>query len=225
MATRIKICGVTSPDDARLAAEAGADAIGLNFYAQSVRCVGLPLATRIVRALPPFVEPVGVFVHTDLPHADLGDTRLTALALGMRTIQLHSDLVKPPGEAVLRMLAEGLRWVAAAAVRDEDSLLAITALVAACPPDWRPSAVLVDAHVAGQYGGTGQIAPWQLLAGFDPGVPLILAGGLTPDNVAEAIRTVRPFAVDVASGVESGPGRKDPDKVRRFVAAVRSADV
>ncbi len=85
-----------------------------------------------------------------------------------------------------------------------------------------PSAILVDAHVAGQYGGTGQTAPWHLLADFKPGVPLILAGGLTPDNVADAIRIVRPYAVDVASGVESRPGKKDPDKLRRFIDAVRN---
>jgi phosphoribosylanthranilate isomerase len=82
---------------------------------------------------------------------------------------------------------------------------------------------LVDAHVAGHYGGTGQTAPWDLLADFRPGVPLILAGGLNPDNVAEAVRRVRPYAVDVASGVESAPGRQDPDKVRRFIANAREA--
>ena len=83
-------------------------------------------------------------------------------------------------------------------------------------------AVLLDGHAPGQYGGTGQTAPWPLLADFDPGVPVILAGGLTPENVAEAIRTVRPYAVDVASGVESSPGRKDPEKLRRFIDAVRN---
>jgi phosphoribosylanthranilate isomerase len=86
-----------------------------------------------------------------------------------------------------------------------------------------PSAVLVDASVPGQYGGTGRQAPWHLLATFRPGVPLILAGGLTPDNVAEAVRLVRPYAVDVASGVESAPGHKDPDKVRRFIDKAREA--
>jgi phosphoribosylanthranilate isomerase len=84
-----------------------------------------------------------------------------------------------------------------------------------------PAAVLVDAYVEGQLGGTGRAAPWELLADFRPGVPLILAGGLTPDNVADAIRVVRPYGVDVASGVESAPGRKDPDKVRRFVENAR----
>jgi phosphoribosylanthranilate isomerase len=86
-----------------------------------------------------------------------------------------------------------------------------------------PAAVLVDARVPGQFGGTGKTAPWHLLADYRPGVPLILAGGLTPENVAEAVRTVRPYAVDVAGGVESAPGRKDPDKVRRFIANARAA--
>ena len=84
--------------------------------------------------------------------------------------------------------------------------------------------VLIDAHVPGQFGGTGQTAPWNLLASFDPGVPIMLAGGLTPENVAEAVRIVRPYGVDVASGVESSPGRKDPEKMRRFVEAVRTAE-
>src|SRR5439155_21130983 len=86
------------------------------------------------------------------------------------------------------------------------------------------SAVLIDADVPGQFGGTGRTAPWELLAGFDPGVPVILAGGLTAENVAEAVRVVRPYGVDVASGVESSPGRKDAEKMRRFVAAVRAAE-
>ncbi len=86
-----------------------------------------------------------------------------------------------------------------------------------------PAAILVDAHVAGQHGGTGQTAPWNLLAGFKPGVPLILAGGLTAENVAEAVRTVRPYAVDVASGVERTAGNKDPEKVRRFIDSARAA--
>jgi phosphoribosylanthranilate isomerase len=109
-------------------------------------------------------------------------------------------------------------------VRDAASLDQITAcldLLRAAGA--APAAILVDAHVPGQYGGTGQTAPWHLLADFQPGVPLILAGGLTPDNVAEAIRIVRPYAVDVASGVESSPGKKDPDKLRRFIDAVRAS--
>jgi phosphoribosylanthranilate isomerase len=89
--------------------------------------------------------------------------------------------------------------------------------------DRRPAAVLLDGHVPGQYGGTGRAAPWELLAEFRPGVPVILAGGLTPENVAEAVRVVRPYGVDVAGGVEAAPGRKDPEKIRRFLANAREA--
>jgi phosphoribosylanthranilate isomerase len=109
-------------------------------------------------------------------------------------------------------------------VRDADSLAAITHYLDLCRERGRlPAAVLADAHVPGQHGGTGQTAPWGLLASFQPGVPLILAGGLTPENVAEAVRVVRPYAVDVASGVEDRPGHKDADKMRRFIENARAA--
>jgi phosphoribosylanthranilate isomerase len=120
-----------------------------------------------------------------------------------------------------RLLA-GTRWIPAFPVRDASSLQQIEAWLDRLRfLNGLPAAILVDAHVPGMHGGTGQTAPWQLLADFRPGVPLILAGGLTPDNVADAIRIVRPYAVDVASGVESKPGVKDPDKIRRFIDAVR----
>jgi phosphoribosylanthranilate isomerase len=109
-------------------------------------------------------------------------------------------------------------------VHDRQSLVEITRYLALCRDLGHvPAAVLVDAHAPGRYGGTGQTAPWDLLADFRPGVPLILAGGLTPDNVAEAVRIVRPYGVDVASGVEQSPGHKDPDRMRRFVANAREA--
>jgi phosphoribosylanthranilate isomerase len=118
----------------------------------------------------------------------------------------------------------GKRCIRAFAVRDQTDLQQITAQLELFRALTElPQGVLVDAHVPGMHGGTGQTAPWQLLAGFDPGVPVILAGGLTPENVAEAIRMVRPYAVDVASGVESSPGKKDADKLVRFIAAVRGA--
>jgi phosphoribosylanthranilate isomerase len=110
-------------------------------------------------------------------------------------------------------------YIPAFRVKDAADLDHIRQFVVAC----NPAAVLVDSFVAGEMGGTGHKAPWVLLVGFDPGVPLILAGGLTPDNVADAIRLVKPWGVDVASGVESSPGRKDPAKVRAFVRAVRGA--
>jgi phosphoribosylanthranilate isomerase len=210
---RVKICGVTNEADARLAALSGADAVGLNFYSGSPRCIDAATAGYILRELPPFVEPVGLFVNQPLRQAfeflhPLG---------GIRTIQWHGDN---------RELSDCFpyRLVAAFAVRDASSLLAVTRYLDTCRGLGRlPAAVLVDAHVPGRHGGTGRTAPWGLLASFQPGVPVILAGGLTPENVAEAVRVVRPYAVDVASGVEHSPGHKDPDRVQRFIDNAREA--
>ncbi|HZU38610.1 MAG TPA: phosphoribosylanthranilate isomerase, partial [Gemmataceae bacterium] len=118
------------------------------------------------------------------------------------------------------------RYIAAFPVTHRESLLGITRYLDICRQQGRiPDALLLDAHAPGLYGGTGRTAPWELLADFQPGIPIILAGGLTPDNVAEAIRMVQPFGVDVASGVESRPGVKDPDKVRRFIDNARAVGV
>src|SRR5205807_860785 len=133
----------------------------------------------------------------------------------MNGVQWHGDSYQPDD-------ASPFRFIPAFAVRDRDSLQKIADYLDQCRKlDRVPDAILVDAHVPGQYGGTGQTAPWNLLADFKPGVPLILAGGLTPENVADAIRIVKPYAVDVAGGVESAPGVKDPEKVRRFIENVR----
>jgi phosphoribosylanthranilate isomerase len=209
---RVKICGVTSAADALLAARLGADAVGLNFYPPSPRYVEPAAAGHILRALPPFVEPVGVFANEPLQRSCHG---LQSLG-GIRTLQWHGGAHEVYDVAPYRLIP-------AFAVRDETSLTEITRYVEACRARGHPpAAVLVDAHVPGTPGGTGQRAPWRLLTGFDAGVPLILAGGLTPENVAEAVAVVRPYAVDVASGVESSPGRKDEEKVRRFIANARA---
>jgi phosphoribosylanthranilate isomerase len=204
--TRVKICGVRTPAEAAFAAECGADAVGLNFYPKSSRYLDPRAAADVVRALPPFTAPVGVFVATPMRQA-------TAIAfqLGLRAIQTYD---MPPEDTF------PFAHVPAFRVKDAASLDAIRAYVAVR----KPAAVLVDAFVEGEMGGTGQAAPWGLLAGFDPGVPLVLAGGLTPDNVADAIRTVRPWAVDVASGVEASPGVKDQGRVRAFCTTVRAVD-
>ncbi len=209
---RVKICGVTTSADARMVGESGADAIGLNFYPKSPRYLDPHAAIDVLKAFPPFVAPVGVFVGTPLRQA-------TALAfqLGLRGLQTYDD--EPPGESLFPFA-----HMPAFRVHDAASLAVVTAFVdRATALGRRPAAVLIDSFVAGEMGGTGHVAPWHLLAGFDPGVPLILAGGLTPENVAEAVRTVRPWGVDVASGVESAPGRKDAGKVRAFVANARGA--
>jgi phosphoribosylanthranilate isomerase len=209
---RIKICGMTTPDDVRLCGDAGADAVGVNFFPGSPRFVDPRQAAPLLRAVPPWVDAVGVFVEQRL-------RQVYALAyqLGVRSVQWHGTQFDTEDSFPFRL-------VLAVRVRDRQSLDQVTAALGRCrSAGWSPAALLVDAYVEGQHGGTGRVAPWQLLADFRPGVPVILAGGLTPENVAEAIRAVRPYGVDVASGVESAPGRKDPEKVRRFIENVRSA--
>lgn len=209
--TRIKICGVTTPEDACFAVSAGADAIGLNFYPQSPRFLTPPRAAEIVRRLPPFAAPVGVFVGMTMRQACT-----ISYQLGLRGVQTYSD--EPLGDDPFPFA-----HIPAFRVKESADLQRIHRFVeitkaSACVP----AAVLIDSFVAGQMGGSGQAAPWSLLAGFDPGVPVILAGGLTSENVAEAIAIVKPWGVDVASGVEFAPGRKNPERVKRFIEAVRS---
>jgi phosphoribosylanthranilate isomerase len=209
--TRVKICGLTRPEDVRLAAELGADAVGFNFYPKSPRYVDPRTVTPLLQALPPLLDAVGVFV-------DLKIRQVSALAyqLGLGSIQCFADANDMEDWHPFRLLS-------VFRVKDENHIREMERYLDRYKALGRlPSAILVDAHVDGQLGGTGQTAPWHLLRDFRPSVPLILAGGLTPDNVAEAIRTVRPYGVDVASGVESSPGQKDPDKMRRFMESVRS---
>lgn len=207
---RVKICGVTTPEDAVAAVECGADAIGLNFYRGSPRYVEPSAVAAILREIPSFVTPVGVFVET--PFGEL-ITQMNSVPL--HAIQWHGRHTLPPAHVAFPLIP-------AFAVRDTGSLTDIHRYLEECEQNARPIAgILIDAHVPGQFGGTGKIAPWKLLADFQPGVPLILAGGLTPENVAQAVKIVQPYAVDVASGVESAPGRKDRDKMRRFIDNAR----
>jgi phosphoribosylanthranilate isomerase len=212
-ALRIKICGVTNERDLVRAAELGADAIGFNFHPASPRYVDPAACTPLLRALPPFSEAVGVFV--DLP---LRAVFTTLNNLGrVRTAQWYGRQ---------REMADAFPFglIQCFPLGDAAGLRAITGyLDMARSLNRLPSAILVDAAVKGQHGGTGQTVPWNLLADFQPGVPLILAGGLTPDNVPEAIRIVQPYAVDVASGVESTPGQKDAEKMKRFIERAREA--
>lgn len=203
---RVKICGVSTPADAAFAADCGADAVGLNFYPKSPRFLAYAQAEAIVRELSAFTAAVGVFVDT--PDVDI---RTHARQLGLRAVQTYS--ADPPASSFFPAA-----HIPAFRVKDATDLESIRRFVTAC----RPAAVLIDSFVPGEMGGTGHKAPWQLLAGFNPGVPVILAGGLTPANVADAITLIRPWGVDVASGVESAPGRKDPGRVRAFVQAARS---
>jgi phosphoribosylanthranilate isomerase len=214
---RIKICGVTLPEDAAAAAEAGADAIGLNFYRGSPRYVDPRQAEAIIAALPPGLSKVGVFVNSGA-----NELRQTAEKLALDYVQLHGDepaefLGQLNGLPIIRAFRFGMQgWQALVEYLAEcRSLKAL------------PMSILVDGYSSsGDYGGTGQSPDWQAVRQFhDLGthLPLILAGGLNPSNVAQAIMTVRPMAVDVASGVESRPGKKDWVKVSDFVAAAREA--
>lgn len=210
MMVRIKICGITNQADAELAASLGVDWIGLNFYEKSPRYVTPTIAGAIVRQLPAPSEAVALFVNTPAAEASR-----FAHTLAIRTVQLHGM----PSAS----LPTGVQWIPAFSIADAASLQAIDAYLDQCAARAElPRAILVDAHVPGLHGGTGRTAPWSLLSEYRPKVPMILAGGLTPENVAEAIRLVRPYGVDVASGVESSPGKKDADRLRRFVNAVRS---
>jgi phosphoribosylanthranilate isomerase len=214
---RIKICGMTSVEDARAAAEAGADAIGLNFYPRSRRFVRPETAARIAAAVPRDVTKVGVFVN-----ATAEEIRRIAELVGLDCVQLHGD--EPP--ALVAQLPPQVAVVRAYRCT-VDGLAPLAEYLAACPAHGRAlDAVLVDADAGGDYGGTGQAADWSLVARERDalgGTPLVLAGGLTPENVSEAIAQVHPDGVDVASGVESRPGRKDAALVARFVAAAREA--
>jgi phosphoribosylanthranilate isomerase len=209
---RIKICGVTTPADARFAAEAGADAVGLNFYPKSPRFLPPDRAAVVVRALTAFAAPVGVFVGIPLRQVCA-----VAFQLGLRGVQTYDDRL--PDDDLFPFA-----HLPAFRVKDAAGLDDVRRYVTTLTQAGRPlAAVLIDSHVEGQVGGTGHRAPWELIAGFDPGVPVILAGGLTPENVAEAIAVVRPWGVDVASGVESAPGVKDLAKLERFIRAAREA--
>ncbi len=206
---RVKVCGLTRSEDVAAAVEAGVDALGFNFYAPSPRSISLERAADLLAGVPPFVEAVAVCVE---PEPAWLASALPALPR-LRTLQYHGNAPPLPCDVPLPLIP-------AFRVRDVESIETIRTYLARCG-DRRPLAILIDAHVAGLHGGTGQTAPWDLLAGLDLEVPLILAGGLTPDNVAEAVRRVRPYAVDTASGVESAPGVKDAAKLRAFVAAAR----
>lgn len=213
---RIKICGVRSVADALMVAASGADALGLNFYANSRRAVDEATAREIAAALPKEIVKVGVFVNEE---AETICWLCDSVPLDL--IQLHGDeepefLARLEGRPIVRAFRLGESGLAPVRqyLGECDRL--------GCPPEL----VMLDAHSAGAYGGTGTVANWNVAAGYHSGdsmQPLVMAGGLTPENVAEAIRQVRPAAVDTASGVESAGGGKDRDLVAAFVGAARRA--
>jgi phosphoribosylanthranilate isomerase len=212
MAVRIKICGITRKADAERAVQLGADALGVNFYPSSPRYVDINTAADILSTTSPFVTVVGVFVSENLAAM----MKIAQEVGRINVLQCHGQIPQP-GDA------RPFEFVPAFAIKDRDDLDRITRYLDACQETGlMPDGLLLDAYDPLQFGGTGRTAPWKLLADFHPGPPIILAGGLTAENVAEAIQIVQPYAVDVASGVESQPGIKDHEKLARFISAVRS---
>ena len=206
MSPKIKICGITNQEDAETAVQEGADALGFVFYAQSPRYVQPAVAQHIIASLPPFVLSVGVFVNHDL------DTVKRVFDdCGLALAQLHGDESPAFCESLNRPVLRALR------LRDRSSFLAL----AEFKGRMGVRGFVVDAFSDTAYGGTGHTTDWSLAGEVAKTVPILLAGGLTPENVQEAIRHVQPYGVDVSSGVERSPGRKDPAKIRTFIQSVR----
>jgi phosphoribosylanthranilate isomerase len=204
MSVKVKICGITNLPDALAAVEAGADMIGLMFYDKSPRHLSIEAAASMVRELPPFVVKVGVFV--DAPE----ELVLRAIRqCNLSLLQFHGDETPQYCDLFDLMIVKAFR------IRDAESLKAL--------PRYQTDAWLLDAYSPNQLGGTGDRFNWDLaVEARKLGRPIFLAGGLTPENVVQAVETVRPHAVDVSSGVESAPGKKDPAKMRAFVQAAKS---
>lgn len=201
---KIKICGITEPGDALHAVECGADALGFVFYERSPRAITPDKAQAIIAQLPPFVTVVGLFVNED-PRI----IREVADRCHLDVIQYHGDETPDMVRIAPRRSIRALRIKENTTLGDLDT--------------YPVSGLLVDAWVAGAFGGTGVLSNWGIAAEIAKKRPLILAGGLTPENVAAAIQAVRPYGVDVSSGVEESPGRKDQKKVAAFIRAAQLA--
>ena len=197
---RVKICGIKRLEDALVAIDAGADALGLNFWRPGRRYIAPETARAICRALPPFVTRVGVFADEE-PET----IRKIAEMCGLDALQLHGEETPEVCRQFDRPVIKGIK------VRDASSLRRLAG--------YRVAAFLLDAHVPGEMGGTGRTFDWSLVVDAKGAGPVILSGGLTPDNVTAAMRAAAPYAVDVASGVET-EGEKDPTKIRAFIARV-----
>ncbi|MCP9439131.1 MAG: phosphoribosylanthranilate isomerase [Nitrospira sp.] len=203
---KVKICGITDSEDAQVAVEAGADALGFVMYQKSPRYVRPDTARAIVATLPPFVVPIGVFVNEE---PDL--VRHLMDKCGFALVQLHGDESASYCETLGRPVIKAVR------LKDRSSLPVVAEYYGRAGV----RGFVIDAFSEQAYGGTGQTVDWILAAEIARTVPVVLAGGLRPDNVADAVRSVRPYGVDVSSGVEARPGKKDPAKVKSFVQAVK----
>ena len=200
--TKVKICGITNLDDALVAIDAGADALGFVFYEKSPRNLNPMQASAIIAKLPPFVQTVGLFVNEEAERVNW-----TADFCGLDLIQLHGDEEPEYCQEIKRRVIKAFR------VKEAASLASLK--------NYRVAGHLLDAWSPAAPGGTGETFNWDLAREAAGSGRLILAGGLTPDNVRRAVEQVRPYAVDVSSGVESAPGKKDHDKVREFISRVK----
>jgi phosphoribosylanthranilate isomerase len=207
---RVKICGLMTPQDAAAAIEFGADALGFNFFPGSKRYLRMEAAGEWIASLPGNVEKVAILVNPSWEEA-----KVAAATAGITALQLHG--METP-EFCRRLMDNGIRFEKALPVTGPDSL--------ANMPDFFTPTVLLDSGGAGEFGGSGRTFPWEIARDFvlsHPHLRVILAGGLTPENVVEAVASVQPFGVDVTSGVESSPGRKDHARLRDFIAAARAS--
>lgn len=207
---KVKICGITNEADAVHAVAAGADALGFVLYRQSPRYIEPAVARAIIAGLPPFVLTVGVFVNEEA-----ATVRRLMDECGLSLAQLHGDEPASYCRSLGRPALKALR------LKDRGAFLALAELQGRA----NVRGFVVDAFSERAYGGTGQTADWTLAAEAARAAPVLLAGGLTPLNVAEAIERVRPYGVDVSSGVEAQPGKKDPAKVKAFIEAVRLVSI
>lgn len=203
---KIKICGITNQEDALKAVEFGADALGFVFYDKSPRAVEPAVAKRIIQNLPPFVIPVGVFVNHPAE-----TVRMVFDTCGLGLAQIHGDESAAYCESLGRPVLRALR------LKDRSSFLALGEYKGRIGV----RGFVIDAFSRDAYGGTGQTVDWSLAAEASKAAPTILAGGLTSSNVQDAITHVRPYGVDVSSGVEASPGKKDHGKLQAFIEAVR----
>ena len=199
---KVKICGITSLDDALHAVQSGADALGFVFHELSPRNLEPEHAASIIRALPPFIQVVGLFVNAQVEYVNA-----TADLCRLDLVQLHGDETPDYCELVSRRVIKAFR------VRSIDSIEPIR--------NYRVAGVLLDTYSPGAYGGTGIIFDWQIALEAKKTGPVILAGGLNPGNVRQAVEKVDPYGVDVSGGVEAAPGRKDPDKVTAFIRSAK----
>ena len=199
---KVKICGMTSLKDTLLAVEGGADAVGFIFYKKSPRAVSAKTVKSIVSALPPFIETVGVFVNESAEKINR-----VAESCNLSAVQLHGDESPAFCKKIRRKVIKAVR------VKGRESFDGLSS--------YKVSAVLLDSHCEERQGGTGETFDWRLVSAGKKFAPVILAGGLDPSNVAHAIQKVKPYAVDVCSGVERTPGVKDPARLKAFIKAVK----